>query len=208
MEKNKTEFLPTRSSLVGRIKNLDDDKSWQDFVGKYSPLVKGVAKKKGLTDSEVEDAVQETFITAAKYIKNFDYDPTRSFKAWLLKIAKCRIVEQLRKRPRGVQSRPSDSDETARTKTIEKVPDKTQYGFQAKWDNDDREHDRKTALERVRKKVDPEHYQIFDAYVIKGWTAEEVKKALGVTTIAKIHKVKSRILILLAEEAERLKKRK
>ena len=58
MEKNKTEFLPTRSSLVGRIKNLDDDKSWQDFVGKYSPLVKGVAKKKGLTDSEVEDAVQ------------------------------------------------------------------------------------------------------------------------------------------------------
>jgi RNA polymerase sigma factor (sigma-70 family) len=200
------EFLPTQLSLLGRLKNLEDNKSWLVFVDRYRPFVTGVIKKGGgLSESEVDDAVQETFITVAKYIKGFKYDPSRKFKGWLTRIAKTRHADQFRKRLPVADARPEQSDQASRTVTIDKVPDPTRYGFDAKWDDDQREHNRQTALDRIRDKVNPKHYQIFYAHVIQGWTADEVQKTLGVT-IAQVHKVKSRIMKQLAKEAERIKK--
>ena len=38
-------FLPTSATLLERIKNLDDDKSWQAFLDKYRNLVRSTALK-------------------------------------------------------------------------------------------------------------------------------------------------------------------
>src|SRR5437588_294322 len=85
----RTSHLPTTSTtLLGRIKYLDDDASWRDFDARYRKIIYGLAKKKGLMDHEAADAVQETFIEVSKRIEGFKYDPSRSFTAWLLKVAR------------------------------------------------------------------------------------------------------------------------
>src|SRR5262252_4164285 len=91
--------LATRASLLGRLNNLDDQASWQEFFDTYWQLIYGLALKAGLTDAEAQDVVQETVITASKHLPAFRYDPkVCSFKTWLLRLARWRIIDQLRKR--------------------------------------------------------------------------------------------------------------
>lgn len=99
MTKRPDELLPTRASLLKRLRNWQDQASWQDFFNTYWKLIYGVARKAGLTDAEAQDVLQETLVSVAKHIPTFKYDPTiGSFKAWLLNMTRWRIVGQFRKR--------------------------------------------------------------------------------------------------------------
>src|SRR5579862_1832425 len=120
----KSDHFPTRSSLLRRVKNTEDQQSWQEFHDVYRSLVLAFARKAGLNDDEAEEAVQETLIAASRHLPEFQYDPkVCSFKTWLLNLAQWRVKDQLRKRLR--QSRaasPAPSDDTA-TAAVERIAD-------------------------------------------------------------------------------------
>ena len=85
MAQNLFDPIPTRHSLLNRLKDWRDQTSWQDFFDTYWRLIYNVAAKAGLTDTEAEEVVQETVITVAKKISEFKADPARgSFSAWLI----------------------------------------------------------------------------------------------------------------------------
>src|SRR5262245_58573376 len=89
---NQNDFIPTRHSLLNRMKDWGDQASWQDFFDTYWKFIYGVAIKAGLSDAEAQDVVQETVVTVAKKIQDFQVDAKRgSFKAWLVHTTKWRI---------------------------------------------------------------------------------------------------------------------
>ena len=91
--------LPTRNSLLNRIKDLGDDASWRDFFETYWELIYNLARKAGLTDAEAQDVVQETVIAVSRKIAGFRTGAEHgSFKAWLLQQTRWRIVDEFRKR--------------------------------------------------------------------------------------------------------------
>ena len=97
MEQLAEELIPTRTTLLMRLKDWQDHSGWQDFFDTYWNLIYGVALKGGLTPAEAEDAVQETMISVAKHMPGFKYDPAiGSFKRWLLTMTRWRITDQLR----------------------------------------------------------------------------------------------------------------
>src|SRR5215831_2102433 len=99
MPRQADELIPTRTSLLRRLKDWEDQAGWQLFFDTYWKLIYNVALKSGCTEVEAQDAVQETFFAVAKHIPTFKYDPKLgSFKTWLLNMARWRIVDQLRKR--------------------------------------------------------------------------------------------------------------
>ena len=75
MEKKSGEIIPTRESLLSRLKDWEDDESWREFFGIYRKLLFSFAVKAGLSEQESEEVVQETIISVAKTIKEFKYDP-------------------------------------------------------------------------------------------------------------------------------------
>src|SRR5688572_29247421 len=98
--------IPTRHSLLNRLKDWGDQTSWQDFFDTYSQLIYNVAIKAGLSDTEAQEVMQETVIAVARKIPEFQTDPARgSFSAWLMRLTRWRIADQLRKRGKlGVQA--------------------------------------------------------------------------------------------------------
>src|SRR5438093_13459028 len=109
------ELIPTRRSLLSRVKDLGDQESWRDFFDTYRRLIFSVAVKAGLTEEEAQDVVQETVVSLAKTMPGFKYDPAVcSFKTWLQHLTRKRIVDQLRKRQPVSVSRKNPSDETPR----------------------------------------------------------------------------------------------
>src|SRR5438876_6781131 len=96
-------LIPTRASLLARLKDWDDSRSWSDFFETYWRLIYGRARKAELSDQEAQEVVQETIIAVAKKMECFKYEPKVAlFKTWLFQIVSRRIAHQYRRRGRGV----------------------------------------------------------------------------------------------------------
>ncbi len=201
------ELIPTRDSLLSRLKDQRDEESWRDFFNTYWKLVYGVALKAGLTEQEAQDVVQETVITVARRIPEFKYDPAVcSFKTWLLNLTRWRIVDQLRKRPPN-RARPCfRADRAPRTATIERIADPAGLCLEAMWDEEWQQHLLSVAIQRVKSKVNPEHYQIFHLCVFKEWPVKKIVRELGVSA-AQVYLARHRIAALLKREVKTLEKK-
>src|SRR5207237_4024298 len=93
------DLLPTRRSLLSRLKNWNDQESWNDFFTTYWKLIFTSARKAGCTEAESQDVVQETLISVSRAMPDFKYDSRAgTFKGWLLNLTRWRIRDQLRKR--------------------------------------------------------------------------------------------------------------
>src|SRR6476659_1285145 len=135
MEQSADELIPTRATLIQRLKNWQDESSWQDFFDTYWRLIYNIALKGGLTETEAQDVVQETMISVARHMPNFKYDPAiGSFKAWLLNLTRWRITDQLRRRKHILlHDEPSDSTRKGTT-TLDGVIDPASEALQQIWD--------------------------------------------------------------------------
>jgi RNA polymerase sigma factor (sigma-70 family) len=201
------EFLPTRNSLLTRLKNWDDSEGWKRFFDTYWRLIYRAAIKSGLSDAEAQDVVQETVLSVAKKVTSFKYDPALgSFKGWLMTLTRWRITDQMRKRVRHEPCPPQSLDDLAQTDSLEALPDEQGFNLDAIWDAEWKQNLMKAAVERVKRKVDARQYQLFDLYAIKGWPVADVAKTLGVSEF-QVYKAKSRIAALIRQEMETLETR-
>jgi RNA polymerase sigma factor (sigma-70 family) len=182
----KPEFIPTRQTLLHRMRGEGDDESWREFFETYWNLIYNAARKAGLSDAEAQDVVQETVISVYKSLPNFEYDPKLgSFKAWLLKLTRWRIVDQLRRRRSESLNRISKGQkakaEEAERADIEAVADPSAFVPDSYWDEEWERNVYETAVERAKQNVPPKQFQIFDFYVLKEWPVKKVREVLGVS---------------------------
>jgi len=216
--------LQTRWSLIGRLKDLDDQQSWQEFFDGYWRLIYSVALKAGLNDADAQDVVQATVISVAKKISEFKADPAAgSFKSWLFTLTRWRIKDQIRKRKAGqasshfhgvagtVQGGAGGTpalpyDDKERTATVERVADPSGQELEAIWNEEWEKHLLAAAAERVKGQVDPEQFQLFDFHVLKQWPANKVARKLGVS-LGKVYFAKYKISRLLKKEIKKLKEK-
>ncbi len=199
------DLIPTRQSLLSRLKNRNDQQSWQLFFDTYWRLIYKAALKAGLTDAEAQDVVQETVISVCRSIPRFQYEPAKgSFSAWLLQMTTWRITDQIRKRDPAVRSNRSGSGTSTRTGTVERVPDPAGLGLEALWDEEWENNLIEAATRRVRHKVDPRQYQIFDCYVVKRWPLGQVTQTFRVSR-GRVYQIKHRIGRAIKAEVEGLR---
>ncbi len=200
--------LATRASLLARLKDWEDHRSWQEFFDTYWQLIHRVALRSGLTETEAEDAVQETVLAVAKNIKALEYDPARcSFKSWLMLITRQRIIWQLRKRmPSGTPGALTE-DGTPRTSTIDRIADPNALDLDAVWDEEWQKNLMAAALERVKRQVSPRQFQIFDLYVLQNWPARDVARTLRIA-LAQVYLAKHRVSTALKREVRKLRREK
>jgi len=186
------------------LKNWDDADSWQDFSRTYERLILGVARKSGLRDAECEDVLQEVLLSVARKVGEFESNPARgSFKNWLLNLTRWRITDQIRKR-NGLPPMSADPerrpDDTA---TVERVADPAGAMVEQVWEEEWQMSVMEAAIARLRRRVKPKHFQIFELYNLRQWSAPQVARELGVTRI-QVYLVHHRLTKLLKEEASRL----
>ncbi len=169
------DFIPTRYSLLSRLQNWDDQESWKNFFDTYWRLIYSIALKSGLTEAEAQDVVQETIICVAKDINKFKRDRQfGSFKGWLRNLTRWRIADQFRKRePNAVESNVSSNENNSLPELAE-IPDPVGDGLAAIWEEEWQSNLMESALERIKRRVKEEHYQMFDLNVIRQWPAAKV----------------------------------
>jgi len=184
------ELVPTRRSLLERLRDVEDHVSWQEFFDIYWRLIYKAAIKQGLSDADAQEVVQETVIGIARKMEDFCYDPAAcSFKGWLMVVTRRRIVDHWRRRHHR-RFLPLETDGEAGDAPPPGMSDSS--GFEEMWTEEWKRNLFEAASERVKRKVKPEHYQIFYLQGVKEMAVRDICALLRVST-AKVYVVCHRV---------------
>ena len=200
------ELIPTRRSLLLRLRNWDDQASWQVFFDTYWKLIYGVARKAGLTDAEAQDVVQETIISVARKIPDFSYDPALgSFKGWLMYLTRWRITDHFRRKQyerdglRYPREQPMDNRQLEQEVL-------GQFDLESVWNEEWTKHVLEAAIAKVRQRSNPRQFQMFYMHICGSVPARQVAERLGVK-LAEIYFAKYKIGAEVRREISRMEER-
>lgn len=95
----------TPVSLLQRVCRDTDPNAWTEFVDILLPLMWQWVGRLKLAEQDSADLIQDVFVVLLKELPGFQYDPARSFRAWLWTILKRRATDQFRRvRPQSLES--------------------------------------------------------------------------------------------------------
>jgi RNA polymerase sigma-70 factor (ECF subfamily) len=207
-EPNTDSLLPTRQSLLSRLRDVQDQDGWSEFFDRYWRLIYNVARKSGLSDVEAQEVVQSTFIYLSRRMPKFRYEPARgSFKSWLRAVTRSRISvyrrrekadEKLMREPfegRG------DDDELA----VDQVPDPAADALDEVWQREWEQNLLDAGYRHVRAKVSSQQLLIFRLATKGDLALTQVAKKLGVS-LAQVYLARHRVGKLLKTEVQRLRR--
>jgi RNA polymerase sigma-70 factor (ECF subfamily) len=200
-------LLPTRQSLLTRLRDWQDQEGWREFFDSYWRLIYNVARKSGLADAEAQDVVQITFMYLARRMPSFHYDRARgSFKSWLRVVTRSRISVYRRreKADEKFNREPLPSDESEDT-GMEQIPDPAADALDEVWQREWEENLLKAAFRRVRSKVSSQQLLIFRLATPGDLALTQVAKKLGVS-LAQVYLARHRVGKLLKAEVQRLRR--
>jgi RNA polymerase sigma-70 factor (ECF subfamily) len=188
----------TSPTLLGRLRqNPIDQAAWEAFVDRYGPKIQAWCRHWNLQEADAHDVMQDVMLKLARKISTFEYDPTKSFRAWLRTLthhAWSDFVDD-RRRARVNQSLPADAGQWETTRAGEDLVQRLDGLFE--------QEQLEEAMARVRLRVKPHTWQAFHLQALDGLSGAETSKKLEMTATA-VFVARSRVQRMLQEEMEKL----
>ncbi len=101
------ETFVTRETLLLRLKNSHDDRSWEEFVNIYRPFLFAVISSMNISYHDSEDLAQSVLVKAWEKLPQFDYSSSKGrFRNWLAVVARNEVRNFLMKKGRMPVSHP------------------------------------------------------------------------------------------------------
>jgi RNA polymerase sigma-70 factor (ECF subfamily) len=141
-------------------------------------------------------------------MENFRYEPeVCSFKGWLMHVTRSRIIDHLRRArslkysfvPLATDTKTGENGNLPFDGASEKV-------FEDLWDEEWRKNLVDTAMQRIKRRIAPQHYQIFYLHSIKGMSARDVGELIG-ASVPKVYVVRHRVARLIKREVRALERK-
>jgi len=202
-------LLPTRQSLLSRLRDWRDEDGWREFFDTYWRLIYRVARQAGLDDSKAQDVVQNTFIYLSRKMPGFHYDPARgSFKSWLRVVTRSRIGAFRRRERTGqlwTREPAGSEDHGDGPDPLDAIPDPSADALDEIWQREWEKNLINTALRRIRAKVSSQQLLIFRLATLNELPLTQVARKLGVS-LPRVYLARHRVGKLFKTEVEQLRR--
>jgi RNA polymerase sigma factor (sigma-70 family) len=176
---------PTSDSLLRAICQEDaTQEAWQRFVRTYGPVIYSWCIQRGLNRTHSEDATQRVWIRLHQILPQFQYDPRRSFRAWLRTVTQRVAIDFFR----GEARHQVERDPGAGSDFVERLLERDLID---------------TAFANVKKVSNSRDWEVFDLIVVKERSSDEVAERLGIGR-AEVYRARYRICQAVAAEIRRL----
>ena len=180
----------TPKTLLEKLRD-GDEISQSEFYTIYREMIVSLGTLKGLNHAECDDLVQEVMILFFGKARDFHFQPEKAhFRTWFSKIIHGKIVDLLRKRQSAL---PEEMLESVPAEA--EAPDRL---FDLACQAELRRFYLQEALQRLKARIEPENYRIFEYYVLKNHSAPDTMRLFGISR-NQLDKNKSRTLAILKE---------
>ncbi|HKB06341.1 MAG TPA: sigma-70 family RNA polymerase sigma factor, partial [Gemmataceae bacterium] len=186
----------TSATLLARLRQVPADQAaWAQFADRYGPKIYAWCRRWNLQESDAEDVTQNVLLKLAEKMRAFEYDPSRSFRAWLKTITRHAWIDYSSSR-KGVAAGGSLALEVlqsaeAREDLVQRL---------------DEEFDREMfdeATARVQLRVTPRTWEAFERTALRGESGADAARALGMK-VATVFVAKSKVQKMIQEELRKL----
>jgi RNA polymerase sigma factor (sigma-70 family) len=177
----------TRTTLLVRLRDLQDELAWPEFVATYSPLVYRFCRRRGLQECDATDVAQEVFAAVAAAIPEFEYDKDRgSFRSWLFTVTRSKLNNFYARRARQPQG-------TGRTTVHQSLDAQPADDEVSDWDEEYQRNLFQLAAEQVQREFESSTWNAFWKAAVENVPASEVASQLSLSTGA-VYIAKSRVI--------------
>ena len=191
----------TRETLLFRVKNQRDEKSWGEFVGYYENYIYIVARNMNLDHHDAEDILQKVLVRLWEKLPGFDYSSKKgTFRAFLCTIIRNMVIDLLKKKSRTLDSAQGELKDQLKeyikqvsVPEIEEIAEREWKLFLAN-----------TAWTNVEKTLSEKMKQTY-LMLLKGSSLEEVSESLGIQNNT-VYVYKLRVLEKIQKEISRLER--
>jgi len=188
----------TSASLLSRVRSPGDHAAWSEFQGRYRELLLRFCRKRGLQHADAEDAVQSVFVSLARTLPQFTYDPQRGrFRDYLYRCLRNTLSEWHQRTIAGPQAL-----DTSMQDALAAPDDNPGGGDAALWEQEWVAHHFRHALERIRAEFDAHNVEMFERNV-SGEPVAQLVSAFGVSEeafYAARRRIRLRLQDLIAEQ--------
>jgi RNA polymerase sigma-70 factor (ECF subfamily) len=190
----------TRITLLGRLRrDPGDQAAWAEFVEHYGGKIYAWCRKWNLQEADARDVTQNVLLKLAQKMKDFTYDPSRSFRAWLKTLTSHALSDFVDGRPRaGLGVGSGDSSVVRMLHSVEARADLMQQ-LEQEFDRELLEE----AMVRVRLRVAPQTWEAFRLTALEGLSGAEAAGRIPMQ-VAQVFVAKRRVQKMLQEEVSRL----
>lgn len=198
---DRTHDSGTRVTLLGRLRrDPTNQATWAEFVEHYGPKIFSWCRKWNLQEADAQDVTQNVLLKLADKMRTFQYDPSRSFRAWLKTLTHHAWSDFLESRQRpGLGS--GDSQVANMLNNVEARADLMQH-LEAEFDRELLEE----ATARVRLRVAPQTWEAFRLTALEGLSGAEAAQRIPMQ-VAQVFVAKRRVQKMLAAEVAKLEGR-
>src|SRR5262245_49705756 len=188
----------TRITLLRRLRrDPADPQAWAEFVDVYGGKILGWCRAWGLQEADAHDVTQTVLLKLAVRMREFAYDPDRSFRAWLKTVARHAWSAFLDGRTRGGLG----SGDTAVLEQLHSVAARDdllrrlEEGFDRELLDE--------AVRRVRLRVEPRTWEAFRLTAEEGLSGAEASARVGMR-VSQVYVARRRVQQMLQDEVRAL----
>jgi RNA polymerase sigma-70 factor (ECF subfamily) len=163
----------TSLTLLERVQKFPADReAWDEFVGRYHPMMHVWCLKWGLQSSDADDVAQDVVLKLLAVMHRFQYDPSCSFNGWLKIVIQNTwndFCQDRRREPGQLSPAIPIADLAAARAELE-------HGLEDHFNRDLFE----TPLRQVAKRVKPVTWEAFRLLVVEGLSGQEGGRRLSI----------------------------
>jgi len=188
----------TRDTLLGRVGHAPNDpRAWGEFVRHYGPKIYAWCGALGLQDSDARDVTQNVLLNLAVRLRDFEYDPERSFRAWLKTLTRHAWYNF-----RKTQQRPGQG--TGDSMTWDRLTNvAAREDLARRLDEAFDQELLREAVARVRLRVEPLTWEAFRLLAQENWSGADAARHLGMK-VATVFVARSKVMRMLRDEVAKL----
>lgn len=193
--------LRTSSTLLLRLRDLDDEEAWSEFLERYTPRIFQWCRRYNLQESDASDVTQEVLRKLLRAMRSFEYDPSRgSFRGWLKTVTNNAIrdfVGTLKGPARG-------SGDTMVLRNLAAIQDPDALNELARAIEAEAEQELlREAESRVKLRVQAHTWQAYELTAKQSKKPAEAAEEVGMP-VSEVYVARSRVIKMLRQEVERL----
>jgi RNA polymerase sigma-70 factor (ECF subfamily) len=178
----------TRISLLMRVRDLGDGRSWGEFHAIYRPLIFGYVRGLGLKEYDADELTQEVFCRLMAILPTFELDQRRGrFRTYLWKLTYNMLVSRARWR------RVRDRAEEEWVRRFSEADESVSRELEEAWTLQHRRRILEVVLPKARARVSPRAWACFEGRLVHRQPAAEIAARLGIAPNA-VYVYASRVL--------------
>jgi RNA polymerase sigma-70 factor (ECF subfamily) len=186
-------MVETRVSLIERVRDREDPAAWNEFFDVYRPLLTAYVRKRGVSEHDAADVVQDVFARLVRNLADFEFDPERGrFRTWLWRVTHNALTDWARRRA---------TRDRAERVWVDQFQPADDGASEDDWNALYRRRILEVVLERVRATTQPATWECFAGRILADRPAAEIAAETGVSVNA-VYVNASRVLARVREECE------